>query len=158
MSGKGECSAWGGKSAWGRKEEDCEPIVSFVEIMSEDLAETLNEEERRKEQEFLQAIAESEATPFCLTVLSNCADHIPSATVTVTPDRYYPKTAQDSDISSDDEDARQFVTDLLYAKLTDDAPTHSSPVFRNSGGDMVTKHDANASARRNADKAMNRSF
>ncbi|PIO53899.1 hypothetical protein TELCIR_24750 [Teladorsagia circumcincta] len=63
MSGRGECSAWGGKTAWGKKEEDCEPIVSFVEIMSEDLAETLDEEERRKEQEFLTAIAESEAAP-----------------------------------------------------------------------------------------------
>ncbi|PIO53637.1 hypothetical protein TELCIR_25021, partial [Teladorsagia circumcincta] len=39
-----------------------------------------------------------------------------AATVTVTPDRYYPKTAQDSDLSSDDEDVRQFVTDSLYAK------------------------------------------
>lgn len=40
-----------------------------------------------------------------------------SATVTVTPDRYYPKTHQDSDQSSDDEDMRQFATDLLYTKV-----------------------------------------
>ncbi|XGW14423.1 hypothetical protein V3C99_000605 [Haemonchus contortus] len=175
MSGKGECSAWGGKTAWGRKEEDCEPIVSFVEIMSEDLAETLNEEERRKEHEFLNAIAESEATPVYSNdeemarelqrqfdreyelsmILEQEKKGKAAATVTVTPDRYYPKTAQYSDVSSDDEDVRQFATDLLYAKLTDDVPSHSGPVFRNAGGDLVTKHDANVSARRNADKAMN---
>ncbi|KAK6029736.1 hypothetical protein OSTOST_04152, partial [Ostertagia ostertagi] len=176
MSGKGECSAWGGKTAWGRKEEDCEPIVSFVEIMSEDLAETLNEEERRKEQELLAAIAESEAAPAysndeemarelqrqfdreyeLAVILEQEKKGKAAATVTVTPDRYYPKTAQDSDLSSDDEDVRQFATDSLYAKLTDDVPTPTrGPVFRNAEGDMVTKHDANASARRNADKAMN---
>ncbi|VDM71044.1 unnamed protein product [Strongylus vulgaris] len=63
MSGKGECSAWGGKTAWGRQEEDCEPIVSFVEIMSEELADSLNEEERKKEEEFLNAVVQSETAP-----------------------------------------------------------------------------------------------
>ncbi|KAK5978648.1 RIO domain-containing protein [Trichostrongylus colubriformis] len=162
MSWKGECSAWGGKTAWGRKEEDCEPIVSFVEIMSEDLAEALNEEEQRKEQEFLNAVVESETAPrqfdreYELSmILEQEKKGKTPATVTVTPDRYYPKTAQDAVLSSDDEDVRQFATDMLYAKLTDDVATHSGPVFRNAGGDLVTKHDANASARRNADKAMN---
>nr|CDJ88657.1 unnamed protein product [Haemonchus contortus] len=143
--------------------------------MSEDLAETLNEEERRKEHEFLNAIAESESTPVYSNdeemarelqrqfdreyelsmILEQEKKGKAAATVTVTPDRYYPKTAQYSDVSSDDEDVRQFATDLLYAKLTDDVPSHSGPVFRNAGGDLVTKHDANVSARRNADKAMN---
>ncbi|EPB79829.1 RIO1 family protein [Ancylostoma ceylanicum] len=176
MSGKGECSAWGGKTAWGRREEDCEPIVSFVEIMSEELADSLNEEERKKEQEFLNAIAQSETAPvysndeemaralqrefdreYDLSVRLNQEKQKGkgAATVTVTPDRYCPKTTQDSDQSSDDEDVRQFATDLLYAKLSDDVPAHSGSVYRNAGGELVTKHDANVSARRNADKTMN---
>ncbi|KAL6725811.1 hypothetical protein Aduo_007839 [Ancylostoma duodenale] len=173
MSGKGECSAWGGKTAWGRREEDCEPIVSFVEIMSEELADSLNEE-RKKEQEFLNAIAQSETAPvysndeemaralqrefdreYDLSVRLNQEKQKGKATVTVTPDRYCPKTTQDSDQSSDDEDVRQFATDLLYAKLSDDVPAHAGSVYRNAGGELVTKHDANVSARRNADKTMN---
>lgn len=43
--------------------QDCEPIVSFVEIMSEDLAGSLTEEELRREQEFLSSVAQSEAMP-----------------------------------------------------------------------------------------------
>ncbi|CAJ0596608.1 unnamed protein product [Cylicocyclus nassatus] len=177
MSGKGECSAWGGKTAWGRQEEDCEPIVSFVEIMSEDLADSLNEEEKRKEEEFLKAVAQSEAEPmytndeemaralqrefdreYDLSVRleeekQKAKKNI--ATVTVTPDRYYPKTTQNSDQSSDDEDVRQFATEMLYAKLSDDAPVHSGNVYRNAGGELITKHNADVSAKRNADKAMN---
>lgn len=176
MSGKGECSAWGGKTAWRRKDEDCEPIVSFVEIMSEDLAGSLTEEELRREQDFLSSVAQSEAIPPAFTsdeemaralqrefdreyelamVLSKEQIGKTAASVTVTPDRYCPKTTQDSDQSSDDEDVRQFSTDLLYAKLTDDAPPHSGAVFRSSAGNMITKHDAGTAARRNADKAMN---
>ncbi|VDL74328.1 unnamed protein product [Nippostrongylus brasiliensis] len=222
MSGRGECSAWGGKTAWGRNEEDCEPIVSFVEIMSEDLADSLNDEERRKEEEFLSAVAESESLPTFTSdeemaralqrefdreyelaqVLAQekkvqfhhiqsqflpfdrKTDLVPNilATVTVTPDRYCPKTAQESDQSSDDEDVRQFATDLLYAKvvshfksflisfclfrplslhsafikLTDEAASHTgAPTFRNAAGETVTKHDAKISAMRNADKTMN---
>ncbi|ETN69778.1 RIO1 family protein [Necator americanus] len=176
MSGKGECSAWGGKTAWGRREEDCEPIVSFVEIMSEELADSLNEEERRKEQDYLNTVALSESAPvysndeemakalqrefdreYDLSVRLNQEKQKgkSTATITVTPDRYCPKTTQDSDQSSDDEDVRQFATDLLYAKLSDDVPAHSGSVYRNAGGELVTKHDANVSARRNADKTMN---
>ncbi|WKY01786.1 hypothetical protein Q1695_015640 [Nippostrongylus brasiliensis] len=176
MSGRGECSAWGGKTAWGRNEEDCEPIVSFVEIMSEDLADSLNDEERRKEEEFLSAVAESESLPTFTSdeemaralqrefdreyelaqVLAQEKKGKTPATVTVTPDRYCPKTAQESDQSSDDEDVRQFATDLLYAKLTDEAASHTgAPTFRNAAGETVTKHDAKISAMRNADKTMN---
>ncbi|KHJ80877.1 hypothetical protein OESDEN_19443, partial [Oesophagostomum dentatum] len=77
------------------------------------------------------------------------------ATVTVTPDRYCPKTTQDSDQSSDDEDMRQFATDLLYSKLSDDVPAHTGGIYRNAEGELVTKHNANVAARRNADKTMN---
>ncbi|PIO58859.1 hypothetical protein TELCIR_19695, partial [Teladorsagia circumcincta] len=141
MSGKGECSAWGGKTAWGKKEEDCEPIVSFVEIMSEDLAETLDEEERRKEQEFLTAIAESEAAP----AYSNDEEMAREL------QRQFDREYELSVILEQEKKGKA----AAFIKLTDDVPTHSGPVFRNAEGDMVTKHDANASARRNADKAMN---
>ncbi|VDM71571.1 unnamed protein product [Strongylus vulgaris] len=80
------------------------------------------------------------------------------ATVTVTPDRYCPKTTQDSDQSSDDEDLRQFATEMLYTKLSGDAPVHSGNVYRNAEGELITKHNASLSAKRNADKAMNVTF
>lgn len=175
MSGQGEFSAWAGKPAWGKKEEGCEPVVSFVEIMSEDLAGSLDEKERRKEEEFLKTIVRRECTPVYANdeemakalqrefdreyelsaVLGQSRQGRGAVTVTVTPDRYCPKTTQDSDQSSDDEDLRQFATDLLYAKLTGRAAIQGGANVRSPEGNVLTKHDAVASARRNADKAMN---
>ncbi|KAJ1346744.1 hypothetical protein KIN20_001641 [Parelaphostrongylus tenuis] len=174
MSGKGECSAWGGKTAWARNEEDNEPIVSFVEIMSEDLAESLSKEEQLKQQEYLTAVEQSNAEmvydndeemaralqrqfdrEYELSVIMSkekTKEGTP-ATVTVTPDRYYPKTSQDSDQSSDDDDLRESAMDLLYAE--DNVPVPSGAIFRSAEGNVLTKHDADISAKRNAEKTMN---
>lgn len=174
MSEKGEFNTWGGRTAWARKEEDNEPIVSFVEIMSEDLADSLNREEERKQKEYLAAVEQSNVEmiydndeamaralqrefdreyEFSMMMNGEKMADKAHATITVTPDRYCPKTTQDSNQSSDDEDMRESAMDLLYAK--DNVPTYSGAIFRIAGGNVLTKHDAEISAKRNAEKTMN---
>ncbi|VDM64122.1 unnamed protein product [Angiostrongylus costaricensis] len=163
MSGKGECSAWGGKTAWARKEEAC-----F------NLADSLNKEEHRKQQEYLCAMVRNGAEmaydndeemaralqrefdrEYELSVMMNRekVKDGTNATIIVTPDRYCPKTTQDSNQSSDDDDLRESAMDLLYSE--DNVPVHTGAIFRTAGGSVLTKHDADISAKRNADKTMN---
>lgn len=81
-----------------------------------------------------------------------------SSSVTFAPDRYHPKTLQETDSEGEDDDAlRQAATEMLYAKL--DAEDACASRLRPEGsGISRTKHDMGVSGRRNADKTFNVSF
>lgn len=78
-----------------------------------------------------------------------------SSSVHFTPDRYHPKTMQETDSENEDDDAlRQAATDMLYAKLDEENATNSR--LRPEGPSTSrTKHDTGVSGRRNADKTFN---
>uniref|UniRef100_A0A8R1HHB3 Serine/threonine-protein kinase RIO3 n=1 Tax=Caenorhabditis japonica TaxID=281687 RepID=A0A8R1HHB3_CAEJA len=82
---------------------------------------------------------------------------VSSSTVQFTPDRYHPKTQQETDSEDEDDDAlRQAATDMLYAKL--DAENASDERRRPAGessSSTRSKHDIATSAHRNADKTFN---
>ncbi|CAD6188123.1 unnamed protein product [Caenorhabditis auriculariae] len=189
----GECSrpnAWK-KNAWGTNDNEVEePVVRFVDIMSEDLAQSIDEEEKKQEETFLkdfENVMNSESIDEILLNTSGMTDEemaialqrhfdreadlaraVASSSntgeqttknarnmknVVVTPDRYCPKTAQETDEDSDEDDdeLRQIATDMLYAKL--DEESASSSRLRTTGS--VTKHNPTIAARRNADKTLN---
>uniref|UniRef100_A0A0K0CWR3 non-specific serine/threonine protein kinase n=1 Tax=Angiostrongylus cantonensis TaxID=6313 RepID=A0A0K0CWR3_ANGCA len=65
------------------------------------------------------------------------------ATITVTPDRYCPRTTQDSNQSSDDEDLRESTMDLLYSEVHSYYLRHRSREFQDkvplAFGDMLNE-------------------
>ncbi|CAB3401510.1 unnamed protein product [Caenorhabditis bovis] len=156
------------KNAWGKSEEaerDTEPVVSFVDLMSEDLAESLNHEEKLEEERYLRNLEKAlnaSAIDAMLPSTDGMTDEeiaialqrqfdreadvaravASSSTVIFSPERYHPKTAQETDESEeeDDDELRQIATDMLYVKLDTAAETASN---------------LTASGRRNADKTLN---
>ncbi|KJH45198.1 RIO1 family protein [Dictyocaulus viviparus] len=182
MSKEGECSAWGGKTAWRKWEKNNEPVVSLVEIMSEDLADLLNEEERQKDQEYLNSTKQNNVysnDEEMARALQREFDREYELSVIMDRDktkdkifdRYYPKNVQASNELTDDEDLRESATELLYTKfymsmlifimlsfftlLFYDLSANSGTIFRNNAGHALTKHDATISARRNVERTMN---
>ncbi|PAV88485.1 hypothetical protein WR25_23113 [Diploscapter pachys] len=178
----GNTSAWGRTNVWGNKSEEAvEPVVSFVDIMSEDLAQSLTEEEEKlvagtsnqtqaastpevamTDEEYARMLQREYDREFDISVTMEQQQQTPNtpggkkgnSSFTLTPDRYYPKTAQESDDSDEDNDdeIRQLATDLLYAKLEKKTAVEQSGLSEEKG---VTKHNPTLAARRNADKTLN---
>ncbi|CAI4228989.1 unnamed protein product [Auanema sp. JU1783] len=162
-------------NVWGKTstQEPVEPIVSLVDIMSEELAHTLVEDDVRRDgemaerlnaeanqsftsdEEFARALQRDYDREYDLSVRMEQHKMLGIKKVSVTPDRYKPRTQQESeDEESDDDDAtREAATALLYAKL--DSEHLPSTTVRNEDGTWRTKHDPGISGRRNADKALN---
>lgn len=169
------------KNAWGKTEEkEQEPIVRFVDVMSEEYIEDMGTQEKLEEERYMkqleqmfgdtstsddqfpinpEGMTDEEVALALQRQFDREADVAravaSSSSVHFTPDRYHPKTIQETDSEDEDDDAlRQAATDMLYAKL--DAEDASESRLRPEGSTSSrTKHDTGVSGRRNADKTFN---
>lgn len=167
------------KNAWGKKEGDAEePIVSFADVMSEEFIEDMSLQEKLEDERYLKHIEQvygdsstsDERLPIntegmtdeeVALALQRQFDReydvslavATSNSIHIAPDRYHPKTLQQTDSEDEDDDAlRQAATNMLYAKLDADAAAR----LRSEGpSSSRTKHDTGVSGRRNADKTFN---
>ncbi|VDM37679.1 unnamed protein product [Toxocara canis] len=167
-------------SPWGKKDTEVdEPIVSLVEIMSEELAEQLEETETAESKSGL----DSSLAQYGLSVadVGEGADDLTlaralqaqfdreyaislkeeeakqkGAKIEVNFKRYHPSYDVDGDCdeesSEDDEDIREFATNLLYENVKEEFPPCG--FVRDAEGHMITKHDKEVMERRNTNKVM----
>ncbi|VDN04180.1 unnamed protein product [Thelazia callipaeda] len=169
-------------SAWCKNEREVdEPVMSFAEIMSEELVDQLMEEDAR--------VLDPSIAQYGISSdeLSKCADDFELARMLQEKfDLEYEMTVQsfknkkteskiqlgfksyhsvcdsdedcDEEISQDDEDLKEIRREiekrnaLHLGKVKDEFP--SSGYVRNSLGNLITKHDKEISERRNSEKAM----
>ncbi|EFP09418.1 CRE-RIOK-3 protein [Caenorhabditis remanei] len=170
------------KNAWGKKEGEVEePIVSFVDVMSEEFIEDMSLQEKLEDERYIKHIEQvygdsstsEEQLPIntegmtdeeVALALQRQFDReydvalavATSSSVHIAPDRYHPKTLQETDSEDEDDDAlRQAATNMLYAKLDADDAARLRPEGPSTSR---TKHDTGVSGRRNADKTFNVSF
>ncbi|UMM24475.1 hypothetical protein L5515_004692 [Caenorhabditis briggsae] len=169
------------KNAWGKTEKKAdEPIVSFVDVMSEEYIEGMGNQEKLEEERYMKQLEQmfgdtsTSDEQFTLNTEGMTDEEVAlalqrhfdreadvaravasSSSVHFAPDRYHPKTMQETDSEDEDDDAlRQAATDMLYAKL--DAENASESRLRPEGPSTSrTKHDTGVSGRRNADKTFN---
>ncbi|EGT33672.1 hypothetical protein CAEBREN_24910 [Caenorhabditis brenneri] len=170
------------KNAWGKKEDVVEePVVSFIDVMSEEYIEDMGAQEKLEEERYMKQLEQmfgdtsTSDDQFSLNTEGMTDEEVAmalqrhfdreqdvaravassSGVVHFAPDRYLPKTLQETDSEEEDDDAlRQAATDLLYAKL--DAENASETRLRPEGTSASrTKHDTGVSGRRNADKTFN---
>lgn len=168
-------------SPWGKKNEIEEPVVSLIEIMSEELAEQLDEEENSKEdvavsgldvsllQYGLNAAELSDADDLTLAralqaqfdreyALSIKADEEKKTMnkIELNFKPYSPSHSPDYDTdeesSDDDEDTREFAINLLYANVKQEFPPCG--FMKDAEGRVITKHDKEVMERRNTNKVM----
>uniref|UniRef100_A0A915BAC1 Serine/threonine-protein kinase RIO3 n=1 Tax=Parascaris univalens TaxID=6257 RepID=A0A915BAC1_PARUN len=167
-----------GSSPWGRKQTEFEqPVVSFVDIMSEELAEQLEEMERAEsgldsslaqygltvsdvgegaddvtlaralqaqfDREYEMSLKEEEKKQKGIKIEVNFKPYLPSYDV----DR---DCGEES--SEDDEDIREFATDLLYENVKEEFPPCG--FVKDAEGNVITKHDKEVMERRNTNKVM----
>ncbi|MFH4976162.1 hypothetical protein AB6A40_002871 [Gnathostoma spinigerum] len=162
-------------SPWGKKNVDDEsPVVSFVEIMNEELAEQLEEEKSGKPR-LDQSLAQYGLNE---NDIEDCSDDFALARalqaqfdreyeqcqvpknlknkVELNFEPYHPCHEQDmgsdEEESEDDEDLRELATNMLYAKLEEEFP--ACGFVKDAEGHIVTKHDKEMSEKRNSNKAM----
>uniref|UniRef100_A0A915PAW3 non-specific serine/threonine protein kinase n=1 Tax=Setaria digitata TaxID=48799 RepID=A0A915PAW3_9BILA len=162
-------------SVWCRKESDVEPVISFAEIMSEELAEQLEEEDANS---LDPSIAQYGLSP---SELAQCKDDLELARklqeefdreyerslksakgkevgtkIEFGFERYHPSYDSDYDLedefSDDDEDLRAIATDFFYSRPKDEFP--SSGYMRDASGHLITKHDKEIAEKRNSEKMM----
>ncbi|MCP9259182.1 Serine/threonine-protein kinase RIO3 [Dirofilaria immitis] len=159
------------QSAWCRKENGKEPVISFAEIMSEELAGQLEEEDANG---LDPSIAQYGLSP---NELSQCKNDLELArklqeefdreyemslkifniAVEFGFERYHPSYDSDYGLEEelsdeDDEDLREIAIDFLYSRPKDEFP--SSGYMRDASGHFITKHDKEIAERRNSEKVM----
>ncbi|EFO27525.1 atypical/RIO/RIO3 protein kinase [Loa loa] len=164
------------ESAWCKKgSEEVEPVVSFAEIMSEELAEQLEEEDANV---LDPSIAQYGLSPSELLQCKNDLElarklqeefdreyemslKLAKGEATGTKIefgfvRYHPSYNSDYDLeeelSEDDEDLREIAIDFVYSRTKDEFPP--SGYMRNASGHLITKHDKEIAERRNSEKVM----
>ncbi|CAI5446654.1 unnamed protein product [Caenorhabditis angaria] len=169
------------KFAWGKTQNEAEePIVSFAELMSEELAESLSKEDADEEEKYLKQLEfvlnstamdevllntdgmTDEEVAIALQRQFDREDDVARAvqstdTVHFTPERYHPKTAQESESDEEDlDELREIATDMLYAQLDAENARNSTRLHADgASSSTTTKHDIGVSGRRNADKTLN---
>ncbi|VDK82375.1 unnamed protein product [Litomosoides sigmodontis] len=164
------------ESAWCRREsEEVEPIVSFAEIMSEELAEQLEEEDAdsldpsiaqyglspnelaqcKNDLELARKLQEEFDREYEIS-LKSAEEKEVGTKIELGFERYRPSYDSDYDLeeelSEDDEDFREIAIDLLYSKPKDEFPP--SGYMRDASGHLITKHNKEIAERRNSEKVM----
>ncbi|CAG9535887.1 unnamed protein product [Cercopithifilaria johnstoni] len=164
------------ESAWCRKEsEEVEPVVSFAEIMSEELAEQLEEEDAngldpsiaqyglspselaqcKNDLELARKLQEEFDREYEMSLKSAGGREV-GAKIEFGFERYRPSYDSDYDLeeelSEDDEDLREIAIDLFYSRPKDEFP--SSGYMRDASGHLITKHNKEIAERRNSEKVM----
>ncbi|KAE9549916.1 hypothetical protein FO519_006881 [Halicephalobus sp. NKZ332] len=152
-------SVWGRKSESASNDEDHRPIVSFAEIMSEELAEHI-------QQEYLDEDAREQAEIERL-LRETGIDYVETSTTEPDTSRDYElalELSNDPDCSTDEVLARQLQREFdreeeLQAKF-ESSKTYEKPDFppcgfkKNENGTVITKHDRELAAAQNCEKAM----
>uniref|UniRef100_A0A0M3HQQ3 Serine/threonine-protein kinase RIO3 n=2 Tax=Ascaris TaxID=6251 RepID=A0A0M3HQQ3_ASCLU len=165
-------------SPWGKKQTELEePIVSFVDIMSEELAEQLEEVESA------ESGLDSSLAQYGLTVsdVGEGADDLTLARALQAQfDREYEMSLKeeekkqrgtkievnfkpylpsydvegdyDEESSEDDEDIRELATNLFYENVKEEFPPCG--FVKDAEGNVITKHDKEVMERRNTNKVM----
>lgn len=163
------------ESAWCRNEvEEGEPVVSFAEIMSEELAEQLEEENTngidpsiaqyglsfselaqcKNDLELARKLQE-EFDRECEVCLKSTQEEVETK-IEFGFKHYCPSYGSDydleEDLSDDDDDLREIAIDFLYSKSKNEFP--SSGYMRDTSGHLITKHDKEIAERRNSERVM----
>ncbi|VIO91092.1 RIO1 family protein [Brugia malayi] len=164
------------ESAWCKKEtEEMESVISFAEIMSEELAEQLEEENAssldpsiaqyglspnelaqcKSDLELARKLQEEFDREYEMSLKSAETKEIRTK-IEFGFERYHPSYDSDYDLeeelSEDDEDLREVAIDFLYSRPKDEFP--SSGYMRDGSGHLITKHDKEIAERRNSEKVM----
>ncbi|KAK6101252.1 RIO1 family protein [Brugia pahangi] len=164
------------ESAWCKKEtEEMESVISFAEIMSEELAEQLEEENAssldpsiaqyglspnelaqcKSDLELAKKLQEEFDREYEMSLKSAETKEIRTK-IEFGFERYHPSYDSDYDLeeelSEDDEDLREVAIDFLYSRPKDEFP--SSGYMRDGSGNLITKHDKEIAERRNSEKMM----
>ncbi|OZC11498.1 RIO1 family protein [Onchocerca flexuosa] len=172
------------ESAWCRKESVEEPVISFAEIMSEELAEQLEEEgangldpsiaqyglglselaQCKNDLELAKKLQEEFDREYEMSLkLAERKDD--ETKIEFGFERYRPSYDSDYDLeeelSEDDEDLREIAIDFLYYSLRKESKLPrpkdefpSSGYMRDASGQLITKHDKEIAERRNSEKVM----
>uniref|UniRef100_A0A8R1Y0B6 Serine/threonine-protein kinase RIO3 n=1 Tax=Onchocerca volvulus TaxID=6282 RepID=A0A8R1Y0B6_ONCVO len=162
------------ESAWCSKENGEEPVISFAEIMSEELAEQLEEEDAngldpsiaqygfglselaqcKNDLELARKLQEEFDREYEMSL--KLAERKDETKIEFGFERYRPSYDSDYDLeeelSEDDEDLREIAIDFLYSRPKDEFP--SSGYMRDASGHLITKHDKEIAERRNSEKVM----
>uniref|UniRef100_A0A1I8EUZ4 Serine/threonine-protein kinase RIO3 n=1 Tax=Wuchereria bancrofti TaxID=6293 RepID=A0A1I8EUZ4_WUCBA len=164
------------ESAWCKKEtEEMESVISFAEIMSEELAEQLEEEDAsnldpsiaqyglspselaqcKNDLELARKLQEEFDREYEMSLKSAERKEV-GTKIEFGFERYRPSYDSDYDLeeelSEDDEDLREVAIDFLYSRPKDEFP--SSGYMRDGSGHLITKHDKEIAERRNSEKMM----
>uniref|UniRef100_A0A0R3RXU0 Serine/threonine-protein kinase RIO3 n=1 Tax=Elaeophora elaphi TaxID=1147741 RepID=A0A0R3RXU0_9BILA len=163
-------------SAWCRKEsEEVEPVVSFAEIMSEELAEQLEGEDAnsldpsiaqyglsfnelaqcKNDLELARKLQEEFDREYKMSLKSAEQKEVETK-IEFGFERYRPSYDSDYDLeeelSEDDDDLREIAIDFLYSRPKDEFP--SSGYMRDASGHLITKHNKEIAERRNSERMM----
>lgn len=172
-------SPWG-KNVKEVTDVDDEPIVSLIEIMNEELAEQLEEAELADATETgldsslaqygltVEDVGEGADDLTLARALQAQFDREYQASLKVEPKKgkgtkievnfesYHPsydlEGDYDDESGEDDEDLREFATNLLYENVKEEFPPCG--FVKDAEGNLITKHDKELSEKRNTNKVM----